>query len=200
MRETQNQDCDRYQAALPEAVLDSITSDEGRDALEHTATCGRCHDALTQSAALDARILLSDIDMEVEVPASIKRGLMEKIKSVPQQNPGIRSRHDGLLILRSASVPWQETDLPGMQWRPFSSPLHDSRTMAMYRLDAGVTVPGHRHEGVEELYMLSGTLLVEGVPMNAGDYCLAEFGTMHAPVTALTNCEFLLSSDNVTYF
>lgn len=199
MKDAQVLDCHQYQAALPEAVLGSFGSEESKDALEHAATCARCSDELAKSGELASQILLSDIDMDVEVPSTIKQGLMERIKGVPQQSRGVRAGQDGLLILHSASVPWQETGLPGMQWRPFSPKHANNRTMAMYRLAAGVTVPGHRHEGVEELYMLSGKLLVEGVPMNPGDYCRAEFGTMHAPVTALTDCEFLLSSDDIIY-
>lgn len=86
-----------------------------------------------------------------------------------------------------------------MQWRPLSSSRYDDRTLALFRLNAGATVPQHRHDGMEELYLLSGTLLVEGVTMNPGDYCRGEFGSMHAPVVALTNAEFLLCAGNNTF-
>jgi anti-sigma factor ChrR (cupin superfamily) len=199
MRDAQLEDCDRIQAVLPEAVLGALDSDEARIALEHATSCAQCHDALELNVGLVGQALLSDVDLDVEVPVGIKHRLMEKIKDVPQQKPGVRLDHDGLLILRSNKVPWQETGAPGLQWRPFSSPLYDNRTMAMFRLEAGGTIPGHRHEGVEELYILSGTLLVEGISVNAGDYCRADFDSAHAPVTALTNCEFLLCSDSITF-
>jgi anti-sigma factor ChrR (cupin superfamily) len=65
--------------------------------------------------------------------------------------------------------------------------------MSLYRMKAGCVYPGHRHDGLEELYLLSGTLLVEGLQLNAGDYCRAELGSSHAPIVALTDCEFLTS-------
>jgi anti-sigma factor ChrR (cupin superfamily) len=199
MRDAQEEDCDRFQPVQPEMILGSLDSDEAKVAWEHAATCVQCQDALQKNAGWVGQALLSDVDLEAEVPASVKRGLMEKIKGVSQQKPGVRLDHDGLLILRADKIPWRETGSPGLQWRPFSSSRYDDRCMAIFRLEAGVTFPGHRHEGVEELYMLSGTLLVEGIPMNAGDYCRGEFGSAHAPVTALTNCEFLLSSDSITF-
>ncbi len=199
MRDAQVEDCDRFREMLPEAMLGALDSDEGKAALDHAATCAECHDALQRDAGLVGQALLSDVDLDIEVPASVKRGLMEKIKGVAQQKPGVRLDHDGLLILRANKVPWRETGAPGLKWRPFSSPRYDNRAMAMFRLEAGGTIPGHRHEGVEELYILSGTLLVEGIAVNAGDYCRAELDSAHAPVTALTNCEFLLCSDSITF-
>jgi anti-sigma factor ChrR (cupin superfamily) len=199
MRDAHLEDCDRIQEVLPEAILGALDADEAKAAVEHATTCAQCHDTLELNVGLVGQALLSDVDLEVEVPAGIKHRLMEKIKDVPQQKPGVRLDHDGLLILRSNKVPWQETGAPGLQWRPFSSSRYDNRTMAMFRLEAGGTIPGHRHEGVEELYILSGTLLVEGIAVNTGDYCRAEFDSAHAPVTALTNCEFLLCSDSITF-
>jgi anti-sigma factor ChrR (cupin superfamily) len=199
MRDAKQEDCDRFQASSPEMILRSLDSDEAKVAWEHATNCLQCQDVLQNNAGLVAQALLSDVDLEVEVPASVKHGLMEKIKGVTQQKPGVLLDHDGLQILRADKIPWQETGSPGLQWRPFSSSRYDDRSMAIFRLEAGVTFPGHRHEGVEELYMLSGTLLVEGISMNPGDYCRGEFGSAHAPVTALTNCEFLLSADGITF-
>jgi anti-sigma factor ChrR (cupin superfamily) len=199
MRDAQQEDCDQFQPEQPEVILGSLDSEEAKVAWEHTISCVQCQDSLQKNAGLVGQALLSDVDLEVEVPASVKRSLMEKIKGVSQQKPSVLLEHDGLLILRTHKMAWQETGSPGLRWRPFSSSRYDDRTMAIFRLDAGVTFPGHRHEGVEELYMLTGTLLVEGIPMKAGDYCRGEFGSAHAPVTALTNCEFLLSSDSITF-
>jgi anti-sigma factor ChrR (cupin superfamily) len=189
------QDCENLHDALPAVILGSLNTDEAHAALEHVATCAECHDTIHQDAQLVSQILLSDLDLQTEVPASIKQGLMEKVKEMRQLKPGVRLEHAGVLVVRSPEVPWQDTALPGMQWRPLASPRFDDRTMSIFRMKAGCTFPGHRHEGLEELYMLSGTLLVEGMRLNPGDYCCAELGSTHSPVVALTDVEFLLSTD-----
>jgi anti-sigma factor ChrR (cupin superfamily) len=193
MKETGIQDCESVQAALPEIVLGSLGADEARRLLEHVAICANCHDMLQRDADLIAHSLLSDVSLDAEVPATIKLQLMNRIRSRPQQSPGVRLERDGVLVLRTPEVPWQETELPGMQCRPFSSARSGERSMSLYRMKAGCVYPGHRHEGLEELYLLSGTLLVEGLQLNAGDYCRAELGSSHAPIVALTDCEFLTS-------
>jgi anti-sigma factor ChrR (cupin superfamily) len=193
MGDDRTQDCENLRDALPAVILDSLDAGEAHAALEHAAICGECHDTIQQDAELVSKILLSDVVLETEVPAGIKQRLMEKIKQVPQQKPGVRLERAGLLVVRAPEVPWQDTELPGMQWRPLSPRFHD-RTMSVFRMKAGCTFPGHRHEGPEELYMLSGTLLVEGMRLNPGDYCRAELGSTHAPVVALTDVEFLLST------
>src|SRR5271163_528554 len=174
MKETGIQECESVQAELPSVILGSVGGEEANRALEHIATCAQCHDALQRDADLISQALLSDVSLDAEVPATIKLQLMDKIRSHPQQSPGVRLKRDGVLVLRTPEVPWQETDLPGMQWRPFSPARSSERSMSLYRMKAGCVFPGHRHEGLEELYVLSGTLLVEGLPLGSGDYCRAE--------------------------
>ena len=198
MEDNRIQECENLRDELPALVLGSLDADEAHVALEHVATCAECHDTVQQDAELVSQILLSDLDLETDVPAGIKQGLMEKIKEVPQLKPGVRLERAGVLVVRAPEVPWQDTELPGMQWRPLSSPRFDDRTMSIFRMKAGCTFPAHRHEGLEELYMLSGTLLVEGMRLNAGDYCRAEPGSAHSPVVALTDVEFLLSTDGTS--
>jgi len=199
MRDTHIQDCEAFQAVLPEVILGSLGADEAHVVLEHVVTCAECHDALRQNAGLVSQALLSDINLQVDVPATIKQGLMDQIKGAPQLKPGFLMDQSGTVIVRPSEVPWQETGIPGMQWRPLSCSRYDARTMSMFRMEAGCTFPEHRHEGVEELYMLRGMLLVEGVTMHPGDYCHAEFGSMHSPVVAVTNAEFLVSMGTNTF-
>ena len=46
-------------------------------------------------------------------------------------------------------------------------------------LESGAVYPPHRHNDIEEVYMLDGDLLVEGVHMRSGDYCRSEPGSIH---------------------
>jgi len=192
-------DCESIESDLADALLGSIEVGELTAAREHVAVCAVCRDELVNAAGAVAQALLADVDLSVEAPAGLKARLLDRARGTSQQRPGVRYHDGGLLIVRGTSVPWRETGMPGLRWRPLSSGRTDDRTMAVFQLDAGATVPQHRHDGVEELFLLTGTLLVQGVPMNSGDYCRADFGSMHAPITAITDCEFLMSSEPIAF-
>lgn len=189
------QECEEIRPELAAAILGCLDADQARAVLEHVATCAKCPDSIQLDVQLVSKILLSDVDLEKDVPAIIKDRLMENIKLISQQKVGVHVDQGGVMVVRSTEVPWQQTKLPGMQWRPLSSARFDDRTMSIFRMKAGCTFPAHRHEGLEELYILSGTLIVQGMVLNAGDYCRAELGTIHSAVVALTDVEFLLSTD-----
>jgi len=65
-------------------------------------------------------------------------------------------------------------------------------------MDAGAHYPSHRHKEIEELFVLSGDLHVEGEIMQAGDYCRADARTLHGETFTDSGCTFLLraSPDN----
>jgi hypothetical protein len=67
------QDCENLRDALPAVILDSLDAGEAHAALEHVAICGECHDTIQQDAELVSKILLSDVDLETEVPTGIKQ-------------------------------------------------------------------------------------------------------------------------------
>jgi hypothetical protein len=46
-------------------------------------------------------------------------------------------------------------------------------------MDAGAHYPSHSHAEIEELFMLSGDLHVEGQLMRSGDYCRGDSGSVH---------------------
>ena len=58
--------------------------------------------------------------------------------------------------------------------------------------DPGARLPRHRHDDVEELYILSGDLSVSGEVVRAGDYCRAYADTVHEESFSETGCLFLL--------
>jgi anti-sigma factor ChrR (cupin superfamily) len=69
------------------------------------------------------------------------------------------------------------------------------RVSMLVRLSPGTDYPPHRHEGVEELYMLDGELIVDDQRFYPGDYRRAELGSVDRRVWSETGCTcFLVTS------
>ena len=105
---------------------------------------------------------------------------------------GILLDKAGLLIARSPDLPWQPQGSPGVSIKVlFTDPERDYIT-ALGRMEPGTEYPRHRHDDVEELYVLEGDLVVEGHVMRPGDYCRAEPDSIHGETRSETGCLFLM--------
>ena len=132
----------------------------------------------------------------VSPPSSLEQRLFDRIDSVPAIGPraAIILQESGLLISRSANLSWNPTDVLGVWSKPlFVDPVRRYAT-ALIRMEAGTAYPAHRHQEVEELYMLAGDLRVEGHLMGPGDYCRAEALSIHSEITTESGALFLTLS------
>lgn len=50
----------------------------------------------------------------------------------------------------------------------------------IYKFPKGTKYPPHTHEAWEQLYVISGKLVISGVELGAGDYVFTEPGETHA--------------------
>jgi len=95
-------------------------------------------------------------------------------------------------VLRPRSVEWRAFHLlEGVEMKV----LHreDSGLFrALVRLAPGAEIPRHRHVLVEDILILDGTLVTDGVTMRAGELCHGEVGSIHAASVAPAGCTFLL--------
>jgi quercetin dioxygenase-like cupin family protein len=98
-----------------------------------------------------------------------------------------------LVTVRSQQLHWRRHPVPGVE----IAILHRDRTRrkqtAILRAAPGVRYPLHRHTATEEIYMLSGDLVVEDEVYNAGDYIRSEANSAHAPYT-VGGCMFFVRS------
>jgi quercetin dioxygenase-like cupin family protein len=128
------------------------------------------------------------------IPASPPLPLRERLRSrlghTPQV-PGVLLQQSGLLISRSDELSWR-TLAPGIAYKVLYEDSERRYNTSLVRMESGVCYPSHRHSGVEELFVLSGDLHVEGQIMHTGDYCRAASGTIHGETYTETGCLFLL--------
>lgn len=123
-------------------------------------------------------------------PARLREKLLSKIGESPR-SPGIVFEHSGLLIARSEELSWRPV-ASGVFLKPLYEDKARKCNTSLVRMDAGAHIPSHHHAFIEELFLLSGDLQVEGQVMRAGDYCRADFGSVHAESFTDDGCLFLL--------
>jgi anti-sigma factor ChrR (cupin superfamily) len=85
-----------------------------------------------------------------------------------------------------------ETVSPGLSVKILSYDGQRNRVSMLVCLAAGTEYPSHRHDGVEELYLLHGELHIDGRTLHAGDFIHAEAGTMDHRVWSEKGCTCLL--------
>jgi anti-sigma factor ChrR (cupin superfamily) len=112
---------------------------------------------------------------------------------------GILLEEPGLLIARSAKIPW-ELVAPGISRKTLSIDPGRLYSTCLLRAEPGARYPRHRHGGVEELLVLEGDLHVHGVVMRAGDYCRAEAGSIHDVTFTEGGCVLLQVASQLDQF
>lgn len=110
-----------------------------------------------------------------------------------------------LELSRAGSPPEQSTvhrayqatwfpQTPEINIRPLSDPRDASRQLLELKAAPNATLTEHEHAGVEELFVIRGSCVVEGRELNAGDYHRAAAGSLHHPTrTGKEGCVLLCS-------
>jgi quercetin dioxygenase-like cupin family protein len=173
------------------AVLHALGSLEGRDKVafeEHLRQgCDACASDVRSFAEIGSLIGES---VPAVPPQRLRQRLLSRIGGSPRV-PGIVLEHSGLLIARSEELAWQPV-ASGVFLKPLFEDKARKHDTSLVRMDAGAHIPSHHHAVIEELFLLSGDLHVEGQVMRAGDYCRADSGTIHGETFTDDGCLFLL--------
>ena len=105
--------------------------------------------------------------------------------------PAVAPQNPPPFALRSQDLEWQPHRIEGVQVvHLFLDSAHRQRSL-LVKAAAGVVYPFHRHQGIEEIYMLEGELVLDGEVYLAGDYIRSSPDSIHAPSTS-TGCMFLI--------
>ena len=101
-----------------------------------------------------------------------------------------------MLVLKTATRHWVATDYPGIERSLFHNNVGGGRS-SLVRLAVGSRFPAHGHQGSEEVLVLSGSVEIGGVALQAGDYLLTSAGEVHH-VAALSDAVIFVSSTSAT--
>lgn len=158
-----------------------------------------------EARAVEARLAAGDARYVEEVAAF--RSVVDDLAYAarPQApSPAARARvlaaaapvveQQGLRFVRGARVEWQPGVVDGLDFKVLRLDAAAGRATLLARMAPGVVYPNHRHAGVEEIYLVDGDLLVNGVPMRAGDYCSADAATVHDGIRTVGGCTFVVTA------
>jgi anti-sigma factor ChrR (cupin superfamily) len=92
--------------------------------------------------------------------------------------------------LRSQELQWMPHLVPRVKVAILHSDAERRERVGLLEAMPGMVYPQHRHGGVEEIYMLSGDLELEGITYYAGDYIRSATGSTHEVSRSATGCMF----------
>jgi anti-sigma factor ChrR (cupin superfamily) len=118
----------------------------------------------------------------------------EKVLEGDKRDPGILFRKSGILIERTESMEWQAGPSSGIWVKPLFRDRQQQRATSLVRMEPGTRYPSHRHNGTEELFLIEGDFVIEGLVMRSGDYCNAQPASIHGESYTQAGCVFILSA------
>jgi anti-sigma factor ChrR (cupin superfamily) len=87
---------------------------------------------------------------------------------------------------------WNDTPLPGIRIKVLALDKPRNMVTMLLRAQPGARYPSHRHSTCEECYVLSGSVVIEGRVLHAGDFHHAEGDSDHGEIYTTEGAEVLL--------
>ena len=94
---------------------------------------------------------------------------------------------------------WVESGVPGVRVKILAIDRARDRVTMLLKAEPGARYPAHRHSGPEECYVISGSVVVEGRLLRAGDFHHAEGDSDHAEMWTDDGVEALLVASASDY-
>lgn len=77
------------------------------------------------------------------------------------------------------ALAWQPTPHPGVMIKTLWQDENGDAYTALFRIEPGARLPEHRHTGVEQTYVLEGSLVDEQGECTAGNFVWRRPGSIH---------------------
>ena len=87
---------------------------------------------------------------------------------------------------------WSETGLPGIRVKVLAVDRVRSLATLLIRAEPGAVYPSHKHHGPEECFVISGSIVIDGHVLRAGDFHHADEDSEHAEITTTQGAEVLV--------
>jgi len=123
--------------------------------------------------------------------------LVTTAPEVLPETPETAGSDRGLIFVPASGGDWRDGPAPATAIRPiFSDPARHTMT-ALVRMQAGASLPRHRHLTTEQFFMLEGDGHVPGHVLGPGDYYRMPAGSLHDTTYTEGGCVFLLIASHV---
>jgi len=149
--------------------------------------------------ALQARLDALTPDQRSEV-ARLYDAATAVALNIPQVEPPAHVRERVLAMVRkptrytvwAADAAWMDTGVPGIRARVLAVDRARSLVTLMIRAEPGAVYPPHTHHGPEECFVISGSVVIDGRVLRAGDFHHADEDSDHGEITTTEGAEVLL--------
>jgi ChrR Cupin-like domain len=131
----------------------------------------------------------------IPMAADLKDRLFDKlgldpVEAISEKLPEV-SPAPKMFAIKAENMQWKPHRMEGVEVVVlFIDEINRMRNL-LVKAAAGVTYPLHQHQGIEEIYMLEGELVINDEVYLAGDYIRSYPNSIHAPSTS-TGCMFLI--------
>ena len=196
MKHNISQDEMREKAAL--YALGALTQHEARAFEEHVAEgCDFCHSELE---AFEQVVNAIALDADEKEPSPDVRDRL--IAATSDTDNGTGNGNDAkpakakrgeqkTVSIRSNDGKWIEAQ-EGIFCKPLYFDKASGMATSLVKMGPGTSLTAHRHEGVEQFYILEGDCNVCGEVLGPGDYHRAPAGTIHETTCTVNGTMFLL--------
>jgi hypothetical protein len=165
-------------------VLHALPSSEVPVAEMNISACSECRHEMEMLRPIIESFVSWPTDV-LRPSASLWERLAQRIAMETGEEPLVP------LPERRVDPEWKDV-APGIACKLLATDPEKNRVSMLVRLAPGTDYPPHRHEGVEELHMLDGELIVDDKTFYPGDYRRAEAGTVDHRVWSETGCTCVL--------
>jgi quercetin dioxygenase-like cupin family protein len=121
--------------------------------------------------------------------STLPDGLLAKIESVID---AAGFELPGTVTKRACEGEWTQV-YPGLNIKVLNKIEQLNRQTIMVRLDAGCEFHSHEHSQDEEIYMISGDLIIGELTLGPGDFHVARMGRKHPLHRTKTGCVCIIS-------
>ncbi len=140
--------------------------------------------------------------------ACLYDAVMTIASSVPMLEPAPHVRERLIASLRKpsrytlspAGAVWIDTGQPGIRVRVLAVDKPRSLVTLLVRAEPGAVYPPHKHHGPEECYVISGSIVIDGTVLHAGDFHHADKDSEHGEITTTEGAEVLIVGALADYF
>jgi anti-sigma factor ChrR (cupin superfamily) len=140
-----------------------------------------------------ARLLerLAAVD-DSEAGAADASGLEDSGREGASADPSRSLCGEGFLVVRAGEGRWLTAGDDGVSFKLLYTDRERGTFTTLVRMDAGASIPAHRHLGVEQCLVIEGDLRAGGVEMYAGDFNCSLPGSVHEELTTTGGALFLI--------
>jgi quercetin dioxygenase-like cupin family protein len=172
-------------------ALGALESDEARAFEDHLdGGCHICYAEFEGFGATASALALSAAEQEPP-PQTLPKLLSMLNGDHKRSEEAPLASFNQFLSVRGSEGDWEQM-CDGVLIKRLYVDQSSGLATSLVRMQAGTSLPRHRHRGVEQFFVIEGDCRVHGEKLGPGDYHRAETGSVHESTYTVDGTMFLL--------